>query len=76
MLYESVEHRMDAYAVDLNSFCDTVLKRVDDYSLPMGNKRLKEDIIFSSVNPDVCLIMPFKQPNYSGSSSPTQEPLK
>lgn len=57
MLHESEEHNMDAYAVELNSFIDTVLTKVYD----LGKKR---NIIFSSFNPDVCLIMSFKQPNY------------
>ncbi|KAF3765457.1 GDPD-domain-containing protein [Cryphonectria parasitica EP155] len=57
MLHESEEHEMDAYAVELNSFCDTVLTKVYD---------LAEDrhIIFSSFNPDICLCLSFKQPNF------------
>jgi len=56
MLHESEEHEMDAYAVELNSFCDTVLEKV--YDLAEGRH-----IIFSSFNPDICLCMSFKQPN-------------
>jgi glycerophosphodiester phosphodiesterase len=56
MLFESEEQEMDTYAVELNSFVDTVLKMVYDY----GNKR---NIIFSSFNPDICLLLSFKQPS-------------
>jgi len=56
MLHESEEHEMDTYAVELNSFVDTVLKTVYD----LGNKR---NVIFSSFNPDICLLLSFKQPS-------------
>lgn len=56
MLFESEEHEMDTYAVELNSFVDTVLTKVYD----LGKKR---KIIFSSFNPDICLLLSFKQPN-------------
>ena len=56
MLHESEEHEMDTYAVELNSFCDTVLQKVYD----MAGQR---HIIFSSFNPDICLCLSFKQPN-------------
>lgn len=57
MLHESEEHDMDAYAVELNSFCDTVLTKVYDLA---GSRH----IIFSSFNPDICLCLSFKQPNF------------
>ncbi|KAJ4296714.1 Glycerophosphocholine phosphodiesterase [Kalmusia sp. IMI 367209] len=56
MLYESEEHEMDQYAVELNSFVDTVLNMVYD---KMGNR----NILFSSFNPDICLMLSFKQPS-------------
>jgi len=56
MLFESEEQEMDTIAVELNSFVDAVLKMVYDF----GKKR---DIIFSSFNPDVCLLLSFKQPS-------------
>lgn len=56
MLHESEEQDMDAYAVELNSFVDTVLTKVYD----LGAKR---KIIFSSFNPDICLLLSFKQPS-------------
>lgn len=56
MLFESEEHEMDTYAVELNSFVDTVLAKVYD----LGEKR---NIIFSSFNPDICLLLSFKQPS-------------
>ncbi|KAI9774276.1 MAG: Glycerophosphocholine phosphodiesterase [Geoglossum simile] len=56
MLHESEEHEMDTYAVELNSFVDTVLAKVYD----LGKKR---NIIFSSFNPDICLLLSLKQPS-------------
>ncbi|KAM7209475.1 glycerophosphocholine phosphodiesterase [Naviculisporaceae sp. PSN 640] len=56
MLHESEEQEMDTYAVELNSFCDTVLTKVYDLA---GDRH----IIFSSFNPDICLCLSFKQPN-------------
>ena len=57
MLHETEEQGMDAYAIELNTFCDTVLEKV--YNLANGR-----DIIFSSFNPDICLCLSFKQPNF------------
>lgn len=57
MLHESEEHEMDAYAVELNSFCDTVLSKVYDLARD-------RHIIFSSFNPDICLCLSYKQPNF------------
>lgn len=56
MLYESEEHDMDTYAIELNQFCDTVLAKVYDLSGP-------RQILFSSFNPDICLCLSFKQPS-------------
>ena len=56
MLHESEAEEMDTYAVELNSFVDTVLTTVYD----LGNKR---NVIFSSFNPDICLLLSFKQPS-------------
>lgn len=56
MLHESEEHEMDTYAVELNSFVDEVLTKVYD----LGKKR---NVIFSSFNPDICLLLSFKQPS-------------
>ncbi|KAK0634628.1 Glycerophosphoryl diester phosphodiesterase family-domain-containing protein [Bombardia bombarda] len=56
MLHESEEHEMDTYAVELNSFCDTVLTKVYDMAAD-------RPIIFSSFNPDICLCLSFKQPS-------------
>ncbi|KAL9110192.1 MAG: hypothetical protein Q9227_005253 [Pyrenula ochraceoflavens] len=56
MLFESEDEGMDTYAVELNSFVDTVLKIVYD----LGGGR---DMIFSSFNPDMCLLLSFKQPS-------------
>ena len=47
---------MDTYAVELNSFVDTVLAKV--YELGQGR-----NIIFSSFHPDICLLLSFKQPS-------------
>ncbi|KAJ6113206.1 hypothetical protein N7512_008530 [Penicillium capsulatum] len=56
MLHESEEEEMDTYAVELNSFVDTILTMVYD----LGSGR---DMLFSSFNPDVCLLLSFKQPS-------------
>ncbi|KAI1916626.1 Glycerophosphocholine phosphodiesterase [Ophidiomyces ophidiicola] len=56
MLHESEEEEMDTYAVELNSFVDTVLTTVYD----LGEGR---NMIFSSFNPDICLLLSFKQPS-------------
>lgn len=56
MLFESEQQEMDTYAVELNSFVDAVLKMVYD----LGKKR---NIMFSSFNPDICLLLSFKQPS-------------
>jgi hypothetical protein len=56
MLHESEEEEMDTYAIELNSFVDTILTKVYD----MGSGR---DILFSSFNPDICLLLSFKQPS-------------
>ncbi|KAI1135748.1 glycerophosphodiester phosphodiesterase GDE1 [Hypoxylon sp. FL0543] len=56
MLLESEKEDMDTYAIELNSFCDTVLSKVYDLA---GNRH----IIFSSFNPDICLCLSFKQPS-------------
>ncbi|KAK5115613.1 hypothetical protein LTR85_009784 [Meristemomyces frigidus] len=57
MLWESEDEEMDTYAVELNSFVDTVLTMVYDMSK-------KRNIIFSSFHPDICLLLSFKQPNF------------
>jgi glycerophosphodiester phosphodiesterase len=56
MLHESEEEEMDTYAVELNSFVDTILTKV--YDLGVGR-----DMLFSSFNPDICLLLSFKQPS-------------
>ena len=56
MLHESEDEEMDTYAVELNSFVDTVLTKVYD----LGQDR---NMIFSSFNPDICLLLSFKQPS-------------
>ncbi|KAI0830907.1 glycerophosphodiester phosphodiesterase GDE1 [Hypoxylon sp. FL0890] len=56
MLLESEKEDMDTYAIELNSFCDTVLSKVYDLAR-------NRHIIFSSFNPDICLCLSFKQPS-------------
>lgn len=56
MLFETEQEDMDTYAVEVNSFVDTVLAKVYD----LGTGR---NIIFSSFNPDICLLLAFKQPS-------------
>ncbi|CAK7273462.1 Glycerophosphocholine phosphodiesterase [Sporothrix epigloea] len=57
MLHETETQGMEAYAIELNTFCDVVLEKV--YDLAHGR-----DILFSSFNPDICLCLSFKQPNF------------
>lgn len=56
MLYELEEEEMDTYAVELNSFVDIVLTQAYE----MGQGR---NMILSSFNPDICLLLAFKQPS-------------
>ena len=56
MLFESEEQGMDTYAVEPNSFVDSVLEMVHRHS---G----KRHIMFSSFNPDICLLLSLKQPS-------------
>ncbi|KAI5287776.1 Glycerophosphocholine phosphodiesterase [Ascosphaera aggregata] len=56
MLHETELEEMDMYAVELNSFVDTVLTKIYD----LGKGR---NMILSSFNPDVCLLMAYKQPS-------------
>ncbi|CAK3872849.1 Glycerophosphodiester phosphodiesterase GDE1 [Lecanosticta acicola] len=56
MLFETVQEDMDTYAVEMNSFLDTVLKLVYE-------RRKKRNIVFSSFHPDICLLLTFKQPS-------------
>ncbi|KAL1311879.1 hypothetical protein AAFC00_001951 [Neodothiora populina] len=58
MLFESQEHDMDDYAVELNSFVDTILDTVYTHTA-----KAPRNIIFSSFNPDICLLLSFKQPS-------------
>lgn len=55
-LQESEEHGMDATVIEMNAWVDTVLKVVYDH---MKGR----NIIFSSFNPGVCLLLSFKQPS-------------
>lgn len=56
MLDEAEEEDIGQVAVELNHWCDTVLKVVYDNA----NGR---DIIFSSFHPDVCVMLSLKQPS-------------
>jgi glycerophosphodiester phosphodiesterase len=56
MLFESEDHEMDTYGVELNTFVDTVLTKVYDLAK-------SRHIIFSSFHPDICLMLAFKQPS-------------
>jgi glycerophosphodiester phosphodiesterase len=55
-LDEAEEHDMDTYAVELNSFVDSVLTKVYDLCR-------NRNIIFSTFHPDICLLLSFKQPS-------------
>lgn len=56
MLHESENEDMDTYAVEANSFVDCVLTKIYDH----GEGR---NIIMSSFNPDICVLMSLKQPS-------------
>ncbi|KAF8445528.1 glycerophosphodiesterase GDE1 [Terfezia claveryi] len=56
MLQESEKEEMDTFGIEMNSWVDTVLKVVYD-------KGQGRDIIFSSFNPDICLMLSLKQPS-------------
>ncbi|RPA85067.1 glycerophosphocholine phosphodiesterase Gde1 [Ascobolus immersus RN42] len=56
MLQESEQEEMDSFAIEMNSWVDAVLKVVYDNAK-------NRDIIFSSFNPDICLLLSFKQPS-------------
>ncbi|KAG0639665.1 glycerophosphodiesterase GDE1 [Tuber brumale] len=56
MLQESEDQDMDTLGIEMNSWVDCVLKVVYDHA----NGR---DLIFSSFNPDICLLLSLKQPS-------------
>ncbi|CAN6613069.1 glycerophosphocholine phosphodiesterase Gde1p [Trichomonascus vanleenenianus] len=56
MLDESENEDMENLAIELNMWVDTVLKCVYDNAK-------SRDIIFSSFNPDVCILISLKQPS-------------
>ncbi|ODQ67646.1 GDPD-domain-containing protein [Nadsonia fulvescens var. elongata DSM 6958] len=56
MLDESQQEDMEAYAIELNSWVDTVLEYVYEH----GEGR---DILLSSFHPDVCIMLVMKQPS-------------
>ena len=62
MLFETEDEDMDTYAIDLNSFIDTILKTVYDFLDPKEPSPSR-NIIFSSFNPDICLLAAYKQPS-------------
>lgn len=57
MLDEAIDDDIGHISVELNHWCDTVLKVVYDNA----NGR---DIIFSSFHPDVCIMLSLKQPSF------------
>ena len=62
MLFETEDEDMDTYAIDLNSFIDTILQTVYDFLDPKQSTP-NRNIIFSSFNPDICLLAAYKQPS-------------
>lgn len=57
MLFEADDWKMDTYAIELNTFVDTILDKI--YQL--GANRA---IIFSSFSPEICILLSVKQPSY------------
>lgn len=56
MLDEAEAEDMDCTFPEINKFVDTILNVIFD-------KKKHRDIIFSSFNPDVCVLLSFKQPS-------------
>lgn len=56
MLDEAEAEEMDCIVMEINHFVDTILKMIFDHK----NER---DIILSSFNPDVCILLSLKQPS-------------
>ena len=68
MLWEAEAYNMDPYAIDLNTYVDTVLQIV--FRLRSGNtsscsstssQSIVREIVFSSFHPDLCLLLRLKQ---------------
>ena len=67
MLWEAEAYNMDPYAIDLNTYVDTILQmvfrlryRLSPLQSSSSSPRLRE-IVFSSFNPDLCLLLRLKQ---------------
>ncbi|KAI5795074.1 glycerophosphocholine phosphodiesterase-like protein Gde1 [Geopyxis carbonaria] len=58
MLQETQDEEMDNTVIEMNAWVDAVLKVVYDHGTGSGR-----NIIFSSFNPDICLMLSFKQPS-------------
>ncbi|RIA99322.1 Glycerophosphoryl diester phosphodiesterase family-domain-containing protein [Glomus cerebriforme] len=58
MIDEAEADGLPAYHTELNLFVDAILQCVYEHAQQNRN------IIFSSFNPDICLMLAFKQPNY------------
>lgn len=58
MLQEAEEEDMDTTVIEMNAWVDAILKVVYDHGTASGR-----NMIFSSFNPDVCLMLSFKQPS-------------
>lgn len=61
MLQETQDEEMDNTVIEMNAWVDAVLKVVYDHGTGSGR-----NIIFSSFNPDICLMLSFKQVWYFG----------
>lgn len=56
MLDEAEAEEMDCIVTEINHFVDTILKMIFDH-------KKERDIILSSFNPDVCILLSLKQPS-------------
>ena len=54
MLWETVDWDMDTWAVEVNTFADTILDKIYTY----GRSRA---IVFSSFSPEICIALSLKQ---------------
>ena len=65
MLWEAEAYNMDPYAIDLNTYVDTVLQIVfrlrSRHASSTTSQSSVREIVFSSFHPDLCLLLRLKQ---------------
>lgn len=65
LAYPSAETRSSTTLTrqDLNSFVDSVLQKIFDFSEQLEANFMRRKITFTSFSPDVCSALNWKQPN-------------